>query len=248
MELNDSEDSPMTVRAEFGIVRIGVRDYFAAELLWNARHMAELARNRERELLKQGFRGLDRALRSYVTASLFQSIAAMEAYVNGVWGDAAEAQPDTPPSTPQLSGLDANALRRLKELWSTNRVERSLSTIEKFQVALTCVDQPRIDMGTEPGQTVNAMIRLRNDLMHFKPRTNWSDEEHHLLKALQPRLGPNPLTDTTPWFPHQVLTASCAWVAYEAVIGFSQLWRDRMGITWNPAVEHTELVEFLTTQ
>ena len=97
------------------------------------------------------------------------------------------------------------------------------------------------------GQTVGVIIRLRNDLVHFKPKTSWSDEEHHLQQALQPRIGENPLTNTSPWFPHQVLTPKCARVAYDAVIAFGKEWRDRMGIDWNPADEHKSLTDPMIT-
>lgn len=196
--------------------------------------MTELAEARETELLAEGFRGIDRALRTYAVAAIFQSVAFLEAYANGVWGDAAVADPTNPPSIVQLNGLSIDALRRMKELWNTQRVERALSVVEKFQVALTCVDQDRIDMGTEPGQTVAAIIRLRNDLMHNKPKTNWTDEQHYLEQVLKPRIGANPLTDTAPWFPHHVLTPKCARITYDAVVAFGEEWRNRMGIEWNP--------------
>lgn len=202
---------------------------------------------REAELLAQGFRGIDRALRSYTVGAIFQSVAFLEAYANGVWGDAAVADLASQPTIPQLTGLSLTTLRRMKELWNTQRVEYALGVIEKFQVALICADQDRISMGVEPGQTVKAMIRLRNDLVHFKPKTNWTDEEHHLQKELQPRLGTNPLTDSSPWFPHQVLTPKCARVAYEAVIAFGAQWCSQMGVDWNPADDHTGMTDSIAT-
>jgi hypothetical protein len=245
-----TDETPDGLRIDVALTfapRVGVREYFASEHLWNARHMVELAESRETKLLAEGFRGIDRALRAYAVGSIFQSIAFLEAYANGVWGDAAEADPAKPSSTPQLTGLSADALRRMKELWNTQRVERALSVVEKFQVALTCVDQDRISMGTEPGQTIAVMIRLRNDLMHFKPKTNWTDEEHHLQKALEPRIGVNPLTNTAPWFPHQVLTPKCARLAYDAVAAFGVEWRNRMGIDWDPATDHASLPDPMIT-
>ncbi|MBF9325142.1 hypothetical protein [Mycobacteroides chelonae] len=244
---SETEPGPAVASVTGMTARIGVREYFASELLWNANYLVEMAEAREAALLGEGFRGVDRVLRAQVVSSIFQSVAFLEAYANGVWGDAAVADPTSPPSIPQLTGLSTDALRRLKELWNTQRVERALSVVEKFQVALTCVNQDRIDMGSEPGQTVAAMIRLRNDLMHFKPKTNWSDEQHHLQQVLQPRLGVNPLTNSAPWFPHQVLTPKCARLAYEAVRAFGAEWRTRMGIDWGPASEHTGLTDQIPT-
>ena len=216
-------------------VRVGVRDQYASEHLWNARHMARLASERESALLAAGFRGIDRELRAYVVAAILSSVAFLEAYANGVWQDIADMDPEQLPNDYRFASIPITAAARMRTLWRAKRLEHGLGVIDKFQVALTCVDQPQIEMGSEPGQTVQVMIRLRNDLVHFKPETNWTDETHDLELALKPRIGTSPLTDSQPWFPNHVLIAKCANVAYEAVRKFAELWQQRMGIGWNAA-------------
>ena len=215
----------------FGTPRVGVRAYFATQHLWNARHMAQLCADSEADLVEQGFRGMDRAVRAFALAAVMESVAFLEALVNGVWQDAADYDPRSPDS--RLAGLSVQSIARLGELWRNDRVERSLSVIDKYQVALACVDQPKMDIGGEPGQSVDAIILLRNDLLHFKPKTRWTDEVHRLEERLRPRIGKNPLFDINPWLPDHALTSSCAKLAYEKSREFAENWWQRMGFTWD---------------
>ena len=107
-----------------------------------------------------------------------------------------------------------------------------MTVLEKFQIALTCAIR-RPCLGTEPGQSVGGLIRLRNDVVHFKPKMQWTDELHKLEELLRPRIGENPLFDATPWFPLHVLTAGCAQWAYEKARAFGELWWSQMGLTWD---------------
>jgi hypothetical protein len=231
-----------TVSASMPTPKVGVRPYFATEHLWDARHMAQLCAEREATLVDQGFRGIDRAVRSFALAAIMESVAFLEALINGVWQDRADYDPESPNPGPRLAGLSVNAIARLRELWRNDRVERSLSVLDKYQVALTCVDQPILDLGGEPGQSVDAIILLRNDFVHFKPKVQWIDELHRLEKRLRPRLGQNPLfVDGNPWFQHHVLTSRCAKLAYEKSREFAENWWQRMGFTWDAVKEVDEI-------
>ena len=192
--------------------------------------MAELCTTNEAGLVDQGFRGIDRAVRAFALAAVMESVAFLEALVNGVWQDAADCDPRSPNS--RLAGLSVQSIARLGELWRNDRVERSLSVLDRYQVALTCVDQPKIDIGGEPGQSVDAIILLRNELLHFKPKTRWTDELHRLEIRLLPRIAKNPLFDVNPWLPDHALTSGCANLAYEKSREFAENWWQRMGFTW----------------
>ena len=224
---------PARATAVMGIPRIGIRQSFSGEHLWNARLQLRLAQARETDLQRDGFRGVDRELRAYVVAVVLESVAYLEAQVNAVWQDIVDVEPANIPTTDRLPQIPVEAIMRMRELWNTNRVERSLTVVEKYQVALTCADQPRIDLGAEPGQTIDAIIHLRNALVHDKPELQWLDQDHRLQKRLEPRIGPNPLTDSSPWFPHQVLTAKCARIAHDSAVAFTEDWRKRMNLTWS---------------
>ncbi|MEC4855849.1 hypothetical protein R2325_09205 [Mycobacteroides chelonae] len=83
---SETEPGPAVASVTGMTARIGVREYFASELLWNANYLVEMAEAREAALLGEGFRGVDRVLRAQVVSSIFQSVAFLEAYANGVWG------------------------------------------------------------------------------------------------------------------------------------------------------------------
>jgi hypothetical protein len=136
----DDQSASASIAISGHAVRVGVRGYFASELLWSARHMLRAAEARETQLLADGFRGIDFVLRAHTMASIFESVAALEAYANGVWGDAAIGDPAKPEAGSKAASLSIDARRRMKELWRTERVERAMNVVEKFQVALTCVD------------------------------------------------------------------------------------------------------------
>jgi hypothetical protein len=213
--------------------KIGVRDYFTMEHLWNARHNAGLCAEREAALVADGFHGIDRGVRAFALGAVFESVAFLEGLVNSVWQDAVDDDPAAASRNRRLEGLSEHTIARLRELWRNDRVERSLSVLDKYQVALTCADKPPMNLGEAPGQIVAAIILFRNDLMHFKPKMQWTHEVHRLEDRLRPRLDDNPLLNSNPWFPHHMLSASGANLAYETSREFGQLWWHQMGFAWD---------------
>lgn len=214
---------------EMGTPRIGVRTYLSTEHLWNARHMARLCAERENTLAAQSFEGIDMQTRSYATASILEAVAYLESYVNEVWQDAADHRPGE--DNPRLGTLTPAVIGRLGQLWNSDRLKRTLSVLEKYSVAAAFADQPPLDAGAEPYQSVHALIKLRNELMHWKPEIHWGDEERDLEKLLKPRIGVNRLFRVgSPWFPHHVLCASCADWAVRRSVEFVDIWRRRMGV------------------
>lgn len=224
---------PARIRVTARVPRAGVRDYFAMEHRWNARHMAQLCGSREAELVDAGFRGIDREVRAFALGAVLESVAFLDALVNSVWQDAEDDDPASPSRNFRLGGLSDESIARLRQLWRNNRVERSLATLDKYQVALTCVDQPPMNLGETPGQIVAHVIRFRNDLVHFKPKMRWTDEVSNLEQGLKPRLAPNPLLSGNPWFPHHMLSASGAKLAYEKSRELAENWWERMGFEWD---------------
>jgi hypothetical protein len=106
-----------------GRPEVGIRQYFMSEHLWNARHMVGLCKERESALAAEGFRGIDRAVRSFALAAILESVAFVEAVVNSVWQDVADAEPGAGVSDARLAGLSDAAVRRMGELWSVHGPE-----------------------------------------------------------------------------------------------------------------------------
>lgn len=199
--------------------------------MWAARLAAHLCRQREDELLADGFRGVDYSVRSFAVMAIQQSVAFLEARVNTVWQDAAAVKEGAEVNNPRLDGLGVETIALLRELWRYQAVQRS-PLLEKFDAVLRTARKPEMDKGHSPYRDVQPLIRLRNALVHFKPETQWGDVEHHLKSQLGGRVPGNPLLpNTEPWFPHQLLCAGAAEWAWQSCVAFVHEWEAQLGLT-----------------
>jgi hypothetical protein len=191
--------------------RRGMRLYFAAEHCLMAEHLSSRARAREDHLVATGAESTwsDLELRANTVAGIMESTAFLEARVNEVLRDAAD---DDPQQSVNLMHLAPSTVALLEEFGRNDRLERNLSTLDKYNLVLTCASQPRIDMSRRPGQDVGALFLLRNALVHFKPETQWDDDEEHRMERILRHLVPPSvfLADAEPWWPSQALTAGVA--------------------------------------
>jgi hypothetical protein len=138
-----------------------------------------------------------------VTGAIVFSVAFLEASINEFYLEARDANPHT------LKGLSTQQIAVVSELCEL--VERD-SPLNKCQVAMAACGIERFDRGAEPFQGSEALVRLRNALIHYRPE--WDDElETHrkLEEGLSGRFDPNPLSQAgSLWFPHQCLGSGCA--------------------------------------
>jgi hypothetical protein len=175
-----------------------------------AEHLSRLARAREDEMAAAGSSWLDLDVRAHTVAAIMESTAYLEARVNEVLRDAAE---DDPQRSVNLMHLAPAMVSLLSEFGRNDRLERNLSALDKYNLVLTCASQPRVDTGRRPGQDVLALFTLRNALVHFKPETQWDDDEVHRMERLLRHLVPPSayqLPDWESWWPSQALTAGVA--------------------------------------
>jgi hypothetical protein len=210
------------------VVKVGSRHNFATQHLWNARHTARLCREREDHLLTVNAYQPDIELTSLVVSSVLAATAFLEALVNEVWQDAADTEPGE--TNQRLTGLSDDAVARMRELWLGDNFERSLQPLDKYRVALTCADQPPIDKGHDPYQSVQTAIQLRNALMHFKPKLQWHDEQHELEKRLKHKFQENRLPLGDPWYPNKALGSGCAEWAWTRCQELADQWWQQMGL------------------
>jgi hypothetical protein len=211
----------------YATVRVGSRHYFASTHLWNARHLARLCQEREKELVAQNAYEPDMQQRSHCVSALLASVAFLEALVNEVWQDAADTPADE--DSQRLAGLSRPEVARLRGLWQTEGVER-MSILDKYGAALVAADKPGLDPGREPFGSVKVAIQLRNALMHFQPKLQWHDEQHKLEKALRGKFAENPLPILGTWYPHKALGAGCAQWAWSKCLDFAKEWWQLMGL------------------
>lgn len=214
--------------------RAGVEQPLSPEYLWSARLMAHLCREREDRLVAEGpitTPRVDFQVRSFAMAAIFNSVAMMEARVNELWADASLTIADGN-LRHRIAGLSDDAIALIATLHQTESLERSLRTLEKFDVTLRCVRKPETDKERYPYQAVEPLTRLRNALIHYKLEIQWGDEVHYLEKRLGHLLPPNPLvTDgARPWFPLHPLCAGVAEWAWKAAKAYVDEWHASLGL------------------
>jgi hypothetical protein len=180
-----------------------VRTNFANKHLMNAHRFAVVVHGVERQNVGQPFGAFIDEISANVVASVMSSVAAVEAYVNEVRFEAASHFPHQPPE------LVASCLQLIER--------QSIRERLNFLSVLNARQKP--DFGREPGQSVAALIDLRNALVHFQPE--WPDEQEghaRLGKRLEGRFALSPFyDDSAPTFPDRCMSYGCARWAVERV-------------------------------
>ena len=99
------------------------------------------------------------------SGAVFAAIAAMESYANELFIDHETVFPE----------LRVEVMEKLWELFEQK------PTLEKFEFAVLLKNGQALDRSASPYQDVDAIIRLRNGLIHFKPEWFSAQEEHAKL-------------------------------------------------------------------
>jgi hypothetical protein len=171
--------------------------------------------------------------RAYVTGAVFAAVAFLEATINELFKDAAEAHGGGP-----VTQLPEPVRSRMAELWQQG-VDRSNSLL-KYQIALSSAGKAPFHTGAQPYQDMRLLLDLRDRLIHFKPETisAGQTEEQADLHAVEKRLGSkfplNPLMPReteNPFYPDKCLSHGCAKWAVESALRFADDFCSRMKIT-----------------
>jgi hypothetical protein len=222
-----------------------MRSYFSIA------HLAAASQNaRAAGMIEASFKCFDGAEalehKGCVTASLFMSVAAVEAFINEFFSDCAIGL------THHLAGLDTATIDRLGRAWTCNNslVERA-GILEKYDMACLLADKPPYSRGSREIQDVAVAIAVRNALMHYKPQSialptdgspgtvqgkgAWGALSKTLLGY---SLKPNPYsTAAQPEFPYRMLSHDFAARVFESALRFLELFAGYMELT-NPPIRN----------
>lgn len=174
--------------------------------------------------------------RAFATASIFASVAFLEACINELF---ASAEHDNLEVGGRLPREERGRLVEMRAYLVR------LPVLDRFQAALTLLGKPSFDRGRLPYQDAALLARLRNALVHYEPR--WrpagpdvasSLDESGLTKALaQKNLSSNPFTgEGNPFFPDQCLGHGCTSWGWRSAIAFADDFFSRVGV--KPPYEH----------
>ena len=118
------------------------------------------------------------------------------------------------------------------------------SALTRFDLILHLLKRSPLDKGSNPYQSAALVVRLRNELVHYKSR--WGAEmERNTLQAALRTLGHRPPPFTQPsmnFFPHLCLSADCAAWALASVVAFLEAFYLALGVPSRFAAYRSRLV------
>lgn len=171
--------------------------------------------------------------RSFVVGAVMSATAFLEAGINELFADASEH------TDSHFKGVDQDIGAVMAAMWSLGipRTAR-YRVLEKYEIALALARRSPFDRGIRPYQDVDALICLRNTLVHYEPEWIPSDatraeyEVHHLEKVLRSRFPLNPLmAGGNPFWPDKCLSRGCATWAVESALQFTADFFGRLGVS-----------------
>lgn len=151
-----------------------------------------------------------------VSATMMLTTASMESNINEYFSDIKASFPELTESLRESAfGL----------------IEKK-SILEKYQYALAFKGKSKIPTGEQSYQDANALIRLRNALVHFKPEWHDEQDEHKKLErqlvgkfAVNPFIGENGV-----FFPQQCISYGCTQWAVSSALRFMEKFSDLSGL------------------
>lgn len=160
--------------------------------------------------------------RGLVCSVIMQCVAALEteAHEVCVYGPGSHLGSDQ---------IDTQARDFLRPLADT---VDSRSALDRFELILHLLRRPPLDKGREPYQSAVLVVRLRNELVHYKSRWGAEMESGKLYAALRSRRhSPPPFTSLNQnFFPHLCLGADCAAWSLSSVVDFLDSFYASLGV------------------
>jgi hypothetical protein len=160
--------------------------------------------------------------RGLVIAAVMQSVAALEA-------ESWEVTSFGPGHHLGSNGIDVQALNFLQPL--AGIIDRE-SVLNRYWMILHLLRRPPLDRGTQPWQDADLLVRLRNELVHYKSKWGQEMERQKLFKLLKDLHHPSPpfVKGGMNFFPHECLSAACAKWAVRTAAAFIESFYDRLDI------------------
>jgi hypothetical protein len=161
--------------------------------------------------------------RGLVCAIIMQSAAALET-------EAHEVCSHGPGAHLGSNGTDAQARDFLHPV---AEFVDGQSALTRFDLILHLLRKPPLDKGANPYQSAALVVRLRNELVHYKSRWGAEMERNRLHAALR-ALGHTPPPFTSPsmnFFPHLCLSADCGAWALASVVAFLEGFYTALGVS-----------------
>jgi hypothetical protein len=211
---------------------LDLRYSFTAQFLRGAAFFAQRARKIEDAAGHAADENTKYEHRAYVVATIMQSVAALEAEVS-------EICLHGPGHHLGSNGIDQVARDFLHPL--LEMIDRQ-ETLRRYDLVLHLLKKPGLDKGVQPYQDTDLLVKLRNELVHYKSRWGQEMERQKLFKRLEQLRFENPPFipyQGTNFFPHQLLSSSCACWAVSTTTEFIRTFYSLLGVP-SPLEPHKE--------
>lgn len=160
--------------------------------------------------------------RGVVSAAVMQCAAALET-------EAAEICTHGPGSYLGSNGTVQSAQQLLAPL--ADLIDRQ-DTLSRFSLILHLLQHPQFAKGRSPHQGAALVVRLRNEITHYKSTWGRDMESSKLFASLkQLRHKPPPfISPNANFFPHRCLSADCAAWAVKSTVAFLDAVYEKLGV------------------
>ncbi|MGW0314734.1 hypothetical protein [Streptomyces flavidovirens] len=222
---NEEVEAAEAAAAAFNAT-VSLRSYLSTHHLYAARYLAQDANERERALASRAPL-FDVRHQGLVLASITESVAFVEAAINEVYADVAEGRGS------YVGQLSADCCSHMSTLWEA--AGDRLQALDKYNLALSFANKPRLEEGANPYQDAKRLIELRNYVVHYKPHERTTDDPHRHEGALKGKFPENALMSGSgkPWFPDQAFGAGCAEWAWRSARSLAAQFSKRMDLRLN---------------
>jgi hypothetical protein len=102
----------------------------------------------------------------------------------------------------------------------------------RYELVLHLLKKPELSRSTQPFQDTALLVRLRNELVHYKSKWGNEMENNKFQHSLRQLNHPKPpfVSELSNFFPHLCLSAACAAWAVETTVAFLDAFYSRLGI------------------
>jgi len=103
--------------------------------------------------------------------------------------------------------------------------------LSRYETILHLLRRPPLDRSAQPWQDAALLVRLRNEIVHYKAKPGRELERTKFIRALQDKRMDNPpfLDPNLSFYPHRCLSASCAAWSVETGTAFLDAFFERLG-------------------
>jgi hypothetical protein len=196
----------------FGEARLDVRSSFTGQFLMAAAMQARGAAEIESKPTVTVSDDDKVAHRGYVVGAIMQATAALECEI---W----EVMVYGPGHHLGSNGIDSEARNFLAPVADLIDGE---SVLERYNVVLHLLGKSCLNRGEQPWQDAALVVRLRNELVHYKSRWGEELERSKLFRALKDKNHSKPpfIEGSANFFPYECLSAACASWAVNTCVAF----------------------------